>query len=242
MSKTTITRTQLILSILFNGGNTLIFIILLKTLYLDPGILKYLTYLSFCANSIFLFFCLLCDIFIYLSNNNSNEINNDYVLIQEENKEEDNTWFEKLNDWNRNKYSLICNPFSFFVTFSFWILYFLGESYIRVSSGFTSMTRTIYFHLIITILVIMDIFISRRKYISKKDKYSNLVIIIFIIYCILICIMKYCFNIMPYAFLKSGLLFLICFIVISFVLLNICYKINIWLVNYANDDRIYFDI
>ena len=66
MVKTSISKKQLILSIIFNGGNTLIFFFVLKTIYSQLGILKYLTYLSYISNSIFLLFCLLCDIFIYL--------------------------------------------------------------------------------------------------------------------------------------------------------------------------------
>ena len=237
MTKTSITKKQLIISVIFNGGNSFIFLILLKALYKEPGILKYLTYLSYCANSIFLFFCLLCDIFIYLNNDNnngSNEINNDYALLEADNKEKDEIWFEKLNDWNRNKYSLVCNPFSFFVTFSFWILYYLGESYIKVSPGLFPMMRTVYLHLIISILIIIDIFNSKRKILNDNSKDSCLVTNLFLIYCVLICIMKYYFNIIPYAFLKSSFLFLICYMFLSFGLLYFCCYLNICLVNFVN--------
>ena len=143
MKRISITKFQLIISLILNGGNTFIFIYLMKTLYYEPRILKYLTYLSYCANSIFLFFCVLCDIFLYLnSDNNSYESRNDYRLIEAGDKEKEIFWFDKLNDWNRNSYSLVCNPFAFFVTISFWILYFLGESYIKVSLGFYPMMRT----------------------------------------------------------------------------------------------------
>ena len=239
MAKTTISKKQLILSIIFNGGNTLIFFFVLKTIYSQLGILKYLTYLSYIANSIFLLFCLLCDIFIYLSqDNNSDEINNDYALIESEEKEKNNLWYDKLNDWNRNKYCLVCNPFSFFVTFSFWILYFLGKTYIKVSSGFIPMTRTYYFHLIITLIILLDIFISKRKKVENSSKYTNITLNLFLIYAIFICIMKYYYNIMPYAFLNSSFLFLVCYMIFSFVLLYLCSYLNIWLVNYVNKNEI----
>jgi len=238
MSEISITKKQLISSIIFNGGNSFIFIFLLKEIYLNPGILKFLTYLSYFANSLFLLFCVLCDIFIYLTDeDNSNQINTNYVMIESENKEKDKSWFSKLNNWNRNKYSLICNPFSYFVTISFWILFFLGKSYIKVSSGFFPMTRTFYFHLIITIIIIIDIFISKRKTITKADDYKNIVSNLFLIYCIFIFIMKYYFNILPYAFLNSGLLFLICYMILSFILLYFCFQLNIWLINSVNKNN-----
>ena len=103
MSETSITKKQLISSIIFNGGNSFIFIYLLKEIYLNPGILKFLTYLSYFANSFFLLFCVICDILIYLTDdNNSNQINNNYMMIESENKEKEKPWFVKLNDWNRN--------------------------------------------------------------------------------------------------------------------------------------------
>ena len=237
MAKVSITKSQLISSIIFNGGNTFIFIFLLKALYLNPGILKFLTYLSYCANSIFLFFCLLCDIFLYLnSDKNSFESETDYKLIEaDEENDKQSFWFERLNDWNRNTYSLICNPFSIFVTISFWILYFLGESYIKVSPGFYPMSRTFYLHLVITILIIIDIFVSKRKKITIF-KYYDIVSELFLLYCLAIIIMKFKYNILPYAFLNSGIIFLLFYMIISFILLHLCYYINIWLVNLSNNN------
>ena len=236
MAKVKVTGFQLISSIIFNGGNTYIFITLLKAVYSYPGILKFLTYLSYCANSIFLFFCLLCDIFLYLNRNiDSSEPETDYRLMEaDDDNSKESFWFERLNDWNRNTYSLICNPFSFFVTASFWILYFLGESYIKVSPGFYPMLRTYYLHLTITILIIIDILVSRRKKITVF-KYYDLVSDLFLLYCIAIIIMKYKFNILPYAFLNSSLVFLLCYMIISFILLRFCYYINIWLINLSNN-------
>ena len=236
MAKVKVTGFQLISSIIFNGGNTYIFITLLKAVYSNPGILKFLTYLSYCANSIFLFFCLLCDIFLYLNRNiDSSEPETDYRLMEaDDDNGKESFWFERLNDWNRNTYSLICNPFSFFVTVSFWILYFLGESYIKVSPEFYPMLRTYYLHLTITILIIIDILVSRRKKITVF-KYYDLVSDLFLLYCIAIIIMKYKFNILPYAFLNSSLVFLLCYMIISFILLRFCYYINIWLINLSNN-------
>ena len=137
MEKIFISTKQLIISIIFFGGNSFIFIFYLKELFTNIQLLQYLTCLSYYANSIFLFLCLICDILLYL-NNNSEKGDTDYHLINEQNTggETNITWVEKLNNWNRNKYGIICNTFSFFVSISFWILYFLGESYIKTSNKF----------------------------------------------------------------------------------------------------------
>ena len=65
MVGTVVTKKQLSISIIFNGGNTIIFLFYLYKLFIDINQLKYLTKLSFYANSIYLLICLYCDIKIY---------------------------------------------------------------------------------------------------------------------------------------------------------------------------------
>ena len=154
MEKIFISKNRLIISIIFFGTNTIIFVFYLKELFFNLHLIKYLTFLSYYANSIFLFLCLFCDILLYIKNPSSEaeqmEIN--YNLILDQDTKANNyeiTWVEKLNNWNRNKYGIICNSFSFFVSISFWILFFLGEEYIRVSNTFYAFLSTINLHLII---------------------------------------------------------------------------------------------
>ena len=237
MEKNLITKKQLISSIIFNGGNSILFLFFLKALYYDHRILLFLTYLSYCANSFYLFFCFLCDIFLYLKEKNS-EINDlNYKLIEsEENKNDNKTWFEKLNNWNRKKYGIICNTFSFFVTISFWSLYFMGESFIKVSSGFYPMLRTYYLHLIITIIIIIDIYNSKRN-VTYSSCDINMIFNLFLIYCIIIAINKYFFNTNIYAFMHFGWIILMIFIIIFFFILYFCYRLNLWLINYVNNEN-----
>ena len=235
MEKTAITLNQLIISILFNGGNSIIFIFLLKALYYNPRILLFLTYLSYCANSIHLFFCFICDIFLYLKSKNSEDNDMNYRLIEADDYRYDNKpWFEKINNLNRNKYGMICNTFSIFVTISFWTLYFMGESYIKVSSGFYPMLRTYYLHLIITIIIIIDIYNFKRKC-AYSSSDINIIIILFLIYTIVIAINKFYFNINPYAFMHSSWIILSIFIIVFLCLLNFCYGLNLWLINIINN-------
>lgn len=237
MEKIFISTKQLIISIIFFGGNSFIFIFYLKELFTNIQLLQYLTCLSYYANSIFLFLCLICDILLYL-NNNSEKGDTDYHLINEQNtnSETNITWVEKLNNWNRNKYGIICNTFSFFVSISFWILYFLGESYIKTSNKFYAFLSTINLHLIISVLVIIDILVSKREH-TFSWYYFKIISFIFFIYCVITGIEKYCFNINPYAFMNGGLLFLILYVLLSFVILYFSYLFNAYLIEYKNKDN-----
>ena len=234
MQKIFISKSQLITSIIFYGTNTIFFIYYLQELFFNLHLLKYLTCLSYYANSIFLLICLICDISIY-KNNNSEELENNYQLIDDEkenkNVNKDILWSEKLNNWNRNKYGIICNTFSFFVTISFWILYFLGDEYITVSDTFLGFLSTIYLHLIISILVIIDIAMSKREHSFSWD-YFGIISFIFAIYCIMTGINKYNFKSNTYAFMDSSFLFLISYVLLLFFLLYVSYAFNVYLINY----------
>jgi uncharacterized membrane protein len=239
MEKIFISTKQLIISIIFFGGNSLLFISYLKELIFSKfHYLRYLTNLSYYANSIFLLLCLICDISLYINNNNSQQVEADYHLIDDDNKKNENyvLMIEQLNNWNRNKYGVICNTFSFFVSISFWILYFLGESYIKTSNNFYSFLSTINLHLIITVLVLIDIFMSKKEH-QFSWSYFGIISLIFFIYCAITGINKYSFNSHPYAFMKGSLLFLIFYVMISFALLYFSYIIYVYLINYKKKEN-----
>lgn len=235
MEKKNITTTQLIISVILFGGNTfLLFFFYLPELFSNFKFLKYLTHLSYYANSIYLLICLICDIFLYINNKDENEMS--YRLMEEEqdiNSSNGNNikWFEKLNEWNRNKYGVVCNTFSFFVSISFWILFLLGESYIRVSNTFYAMLSTINLHLIISLLIIIDILCTKREH-EFSNEYFGIISLIFLIYCAFTGINKYYFNSNTYAFMNGSLLFLIFYAAISFGILYVSYLFNVFLINY----------
>ena len=235
MEKIVISKLQLIISIIFFGGNSFFFIFYIQELFFNLHHLKYLTYLSYYANSIFLLLCLLCDILLYIKNSSEEEIN--YHLIDDKNEitYANITWVEKLNNWNRNKYGVISNTFSFFVSISFWILFFMGEDYIKVSNTFYGFLSTINLHLIISLLVIIDIFISKRKHKFSWD-YFGIISFLFLIYCVITGIDKYFFNINPYAFMNGSFLFLILYSLVSLLILYACYLFYLFLINYKEKD------
>ena len=241
MENIKVTKTQLITSIFFYGANTLFFICSLYNLFYKVHTINYLTNLSYYANSIFLLICLFCDILLYMMNNSENEKN--YMLMEEPNINNTNNnylFVERLNNWNRNKYGIICNTFSFFVTVNFWILFLLGEEYIRISNSFNGRLRTIYLHLIISILVIIDYFIAKRKH-KFSWTYFTIILFIFALYCILLIINTYYFNNNIYAFMNGGLIFLFVYLVIAIFTLFICYLFNVYLIEYnrtSEDNRV----
>ena len=235
MEKIFISKNRLIISIIFFGTNTIIIIFYLKELFFNPHLIKYLTFLSYYANSIFLFLCLFCDILLYIKNPSSGaeqmEIN--YNLITDQDPKTNNyeiTWVEQLNNWNRNKYGIVSNSFSFFVSISFWILFFLGEEYIRVSNTFYAFLSTVNLHLIISIFVIIDIFISKREH-KFSGEYFCIILTIFLVYCVITGINKYVFNANPYAFMNGSFIFLIGYVLMSVFILYISYWLNVYLIN-----------
>ena len=240
MEKIFISKNRLIISIIFFGTNTIIFVFYLKELFFNPHLIKYLTFLSYYANSIFLFLCLLCDILLYIKNPSSDDeqMEKDYNLITDNDTKENNyeiTWIEHLNNWNRNKYGIICNSFSFFVSISFWILFFLGEEYIRVSNTFYAFLSTVNLHLIISIFVIIDIFISKREH-KFSNEYFCIILTLFLIYSVVTGINKYVFNVNPYAFMNGSFIFLIGYLLLSVFILYISYWLNVYLINLKKND------
>lgn len=223
-------KTKLISSIIFNGGNSIIFLFYIKELLFNFGLVKYLTMISYYANSIFLLICFICDVLLYISDEEEDEIDKSYVLMNDEENNNDNDkgmdrreMIKIINFWNRNNYAVICNTFSFFVTISFWILFFLGETYIKVSNTFGAMLSTIYLHLIISILVIIDIFVSKRLFHFFSCYFFKRILILFLIYCAITCFNKYIFNINPYEFMNGSFLFLIAYLLFSIVILFLSY-------------------
>ena len=170
-----VTKKQLILSCIFNGANTIMFIYYIYDIYLRPIDLEHITRWNYYLNSIFTTICLICDISLYYSRKNTE--NDDNYILMSENKDDkdDNKFIEKLNDWNRNKYGVICNSLSYFVLIGFWSLYFFGNSIMLVTKNVRSWFNSYYHHLLIQIIVIIDIFASDRK----KIKFSwNFAIVI----------------------------------------------------------------
>lgn len=237
-----VTKKQLIISIIFNGINTLQFIYYLFEEIKYPSYLFYLTIWVYNVNCIFLLLCLICDCANYFHNEGTNFKNVEDILDYKELAlRKDSTfvagekeyWAEGLNDWNRNIFGTYCNTFSYFVCFSFWILFF--SNYISVSRYIYDFLGTVYQHLTITIIIIIDIFTAERKMISFSKNSLGIIISIYFIYCIFAYILTFSFNKNVYSFMKtSSFPFLIFYLIISSGGLGLCYILHVWMVRYAN--------
>lgn len=241
--KTLVTKKQLTVSIIFNGINSFLFLIYLIKLLFNLSSLKYLTMLSYYINSIHLLICLYCDVKIYDLNKNSLYANIEeslnYSLIaetpnpdNEQNKIIFDTFIEKLNDWNRNKLGVICNTFSYFISIIYWILFSMGDKYMKIESGFFAVFDSIYVHLIITIIVIIDVFSSQRKVHIFSWGYYSIIAGLFISYCVYNYIDKQINLSNSYTFLRRSTFFLIFSFILALIILLFCYLNHIYLIRY----------
>ena len=221
-----ITKNQLIISCIFNGTNTIMLFYYIWDIIMRPSDLEHITRWSYYLNSIFTTICLFCDIVLYFQQSDSQ---NDYKLLTDDNIK--NNSIEKLNDWNRNKFSPVCNSISYFVLIGFWTIYFFGNDILFVNANIKSWFNSYYHHLIITIIIIIDLFVSNRKPHNFSWTYMIIIFATYFSYCLIIIIEKYYFHRNAYIFMKgSSLVFLIFCMCITMIFLMISYLIHIYLI------------
>jgi len=228
-----VTKTQLITSIIFNGTNTIMFIYYIYDILLRPIDLEHITRWCYYINSIFTTLCLICDIYLYYTqiDKENFESAQNYILMND--NEEKKELFEKINDWNRNKYGVICNTFSYYVLIGFWSLYFFGNKIMLVNKNVRSWFNSYYHHLIIQIIILIDIFVSGRKNLFFSWKQFGIILGLYSIYCAIITFEKYVIGRNAYYFMEGkSFIFLIFCYVLSSLCLYISYLIHLYLVEF----------
>jgi hypothetical protein len=144
--------------------------------------------------------------------------------------------YEKINNFFKNIYSRISFTFSYSITLLYWILYFLGNNFLRVRKGFLPYCFHIYMHGIITILLLIDLIMNYHEY--KPYNYKEVIIISFIyfLYVMNAAFAKYFFNSCPYAFMEKASLnqLIISSLIMYMIVLN-CYQIHVLLLKIKND-------
>ena len=178
----------------------------------------FITICTYYMNSIYLCINLICDLNLYIKKSDK---------------------LEKLNDWNRNTYSQICNTLSYFVFILFWSLFLLGKDFMRFRK-FKLLEHIIYMylHFLITVFCIIDIIIQERNKITFKRKNFIIIIIIFTLYMILCVIGKYILDFCPYTFVENGnIKQLIVAMFFFYIIVYNCYCFQIWIINKFNNDR-----
>ena len=215
-----ITKKQLLISIIFNGTNTIMLIYYIYDIYLRPIDLEHITRWCYYLNSIFTTLCLICDIFLYYNqiDKENFESEQNYRLMND--NEEKKELFEKLNDWNRNKYGVICNTLSYFVLIGFWSLYFFGNKIMLVNKNVRSWFNCYYHHLLIQIIILIDIFVFDRRRLLFSWKQFGFIFGFYSIYCGIVIVEKYIIGRNAYYFMegKSFIFLVFCYILSGFIL------------------------
>ncbi len=226
-----ITKKQLIISCIFNGGNVLFLLYYIYDIFVRYTDLEHITRWSYYLNSIYTSICLYCDIMQFISQEDKDNLDSqlNYKLLIEEKNDK----LLELNHWNRNKFGVICNTLCYFVSIGFWSLFFFGNNIMLVSKSIKNLFNCIYHHCIIQIIVIVDIFAFKREIHKFNWNYFGIIYSIFISYCIIIYLEKYIFGRNAYYFMNgSSKMFLILCLIIGSALLFICYLIHIYLIEF----------
>ena len=231
-------KNQLIISIIFNGGNVPFLIYYLYDSITHPIDFLHITRWSYFLNSIYTTICLICDLMIYISEKESDnsELDMNYnLIIDKDNNKIKNDFVNEiktLDNWNKNKYGNVCNSLGYFVSFGFWSLFFFGNNTMQISKSIKSVFNCIYHHIVIQIIVIINIFSSARKKHKFSLFYFGIIFCIYLLYIFIICIEKYYFNKNAYFFMenKTKLFLFFCFI-FSSLFLFLSYLFNIFIID-----------
>lgn len=233
-------KSQLITSIIINGGNTFFLIYYIYDSFIHPIDLLHITRWSFFLNSLFTTICLFCDIIIYNIEKEESIIDMNYNLMIDKdiNKKEKNliSRIKTLDDFNKNKYGIVCNTFCYFVSLGFLFLFFFENDIMQVSKSIKNLFNCIYHHFIIQIIIIINVFISERKKHFFSWFYLNIIFAVYILYIIIICFEKYFLGINAYLFMrdKTNLFLFFCFI-FSSLFLFLCYLLNMYIINFRSN-------
>ena len=224
MMRDSISKKEFMLSLLFNGINTISWISYTLYYTVKGRELKtfiYLTMITWNFNSIYLLLSLICDINFFRKSKK----------------------LEPMNNFLRNKFCNIINTMSFLVTVLYWTLLCFGG--MRKLNGFLDFLSTFYFHFIISVLVILDIFNANHR--RHKFSYITLIFcyVYLICYCIICSVSTWVFNTPPYPFLNGikiykALIYAAAFcvvLVLCYLFLILLYKIKYKYILKIEDDE-----
>lgn len=205
--RVSISKKEFVFSFIFNGINLILWPYFLYDLIDRVTPLVALTHITYHFNSFYLHICFLSDISLYCLKSKK---------------------LEKLNDFMRNKYSPVINPLSYLVFSLYWILYAMGG--MREMDSFFYMIKSIYLHLIFTIIIIIDLFSANhnKQHFNKLNLF--LCFVYLLLYFTLACISTYVLDFPPYPFLKDIKIIVLAIYCIFFIAtLVLCYFFHIFL-------------
>ena len=152
------------------------------------------------------------------------------------------TSLEKFNSFIRNYYSVIVYPYNYNITLEYWLILvvglILGNNPFYEKSKVTTIIilESLYLHLAICIILIIDLLCTKRK-MSNNKTLSLIINFIFFWYCVAVLSSNYIFFMPAYPFMKdAGILLMVIIFIISLALINFCHYLHIFLVRKINRD------
>ena len=155
---------------------------------------------------------------------------------------------EKYNAYIRNSLAKIAFPYCFMITIGFWGIIIFGLI-IHVDTFFKrkdtmpldKILNNLNTHCLITIMMVIDLFLNEKEEIKSNYKIFTINTIIFLLYCIVVCIAKFKLDLNAYIFLENIDLKLMFFIgIIIYLILIGCIYLYIFVSNKIN--RKYFKL
>ena len=137
---------------------------------------------------------------------------------------------EPLNYFIRNSFSKVVYPYCFLITIGFWGILLVGlifsaETFTKSGAKISAfrVICNLHLHCGITIIMLIELFLNKRKEMKLTLESGIANTLIFISYIIMVCVAKYRFNKNAYVFMGNLGIFPIFLVGITiFVLLIIC--------------------
>ena len=152
------------------------------------------------------------------------------------------TKLEKFNSFIRNKYSIIAYSYCYSITIEFWSILSLGLVFgknpfsEKKNIPFKLLLESLYLHFGITIIMLYDLITTKREIENK-----NILLIIngiYFCYSIVVLCANYVLFMPAYPFMKNaGVGLMIGIFVGSFILVNSCYYLHLFLVKLIHGQK-----
>ena len=152
------------------------------------------------------------------------------------------TSLEKFNSFIRNYFSVIAYPYCYTITIEFWAILFTGMTF-GINPFLEEKTVSkevlydaLYLHLAICLIIVVDLFCTKRKLVENKILLF-IINFIFFCYCIVVLWTNYVLLRPAYPFMKdAGIIVMLIAFIISLFFVNLCYYLHLYLVRVINKD------
>ena len=152
------------------------------------------------------------------------------------------TSLEKFNSFIRNYFSVIVYPYCYTITIEFWAILFTGMTF-GINPFLEEKTVSkevlydaLYLHLAICLIIVVDLFCTKRKLVENKILLF-IINFIFFCYCIVVLWTNYVLLRPAYPFMKdAGIIVMLIAFIISLFFVNLCYYLHLYLVKIINKD------